>query len=81
MRIKEAIDQISFAADGDYITSYDLYPFEVAIHALEKQLPKTVNRKKLDAFTDLYSCPACSARFLQRRRYCDKCGQALEWED
>ena len=50
--------------------------FELAISALEKQIPKKVTK---------LACPSCNRFFLfrhgEKRKgdYCDNCGQALDW--
>lgn len=50
----------------------------VAIKALEKQIPKKVTKS---------ACPSCNRVFLFRHSekrkgdYCDNCGQALDWSD
>ena len=56
---------------------------EIAIEALEKQIPKKVVR---EAGKILYSCP--NNRLHQMTvdkkgefRYCSICGQALDWSD
>ena len=52
--------------------------FELAISALEKQIPKKVTKS---------ACPSCNRIFLFRHSekrkgdYCDNCGQALDWSE
>ena len=52
---------------GEHIES-----IEIAIQALEKQIPKK---------RDSYSCPVCSHYFEDGEcfTYCPECGQRLEW--
>lgn len=50
----------------------------VAIKALDKQIPKKVTKS---------ACPSCNRIFLFRHSekrkgdYCDNCGQALDWSE
>ena len=52
----------------------------IAIEALEKQIPKkVVNRgKKMDVL--VANCPMCRCVVLDRP-YCAKCGQKLDWSE
>lgn len=56
------------------------------VNALEKQTPKKPIRDSLDKAN---LCPACNSPFTYWRgyqvfenkpRYCDACGQAIDWE-
>lgn len=59
--------------DGDLLLALDM-----AISALEKQIPK-----KLPIVEELYHCPNCGEKdaVLQGDNYCFNCGQALDWSD
>lgn len=46
---------------------------DVAIQALEKQIPKKPKFK-----TRFHICPVCEAPTVSD--YCSRCGQALDWE-
>ena len=64
---------------------------EIAINALEKQIPKRPieDRAKLTDF-QTFSCPICHKKIVSRidgnwiagrpQKYCDDCGQKLLWE-
>jgi uncharacterized OB-fold protein len=54
---------------------------EVAIKALEKQIAKPV--KELNDRKDLYvaSCTVCGYLVYRNQRYCDGCGQKLDWNE
>lgn len=57
---------------------YDVELYELAISALEKQIPKNPD---LD---DGVYCPCCLHEFkshYDETRYCPNCGQALDWSD
>lgn len=50
------------------------------IEALEKQIPKMV--RELDDTKTLYCavCTSCQYLVYRNQRYCDGCGQKLDWE-
>ena len=53
----------------------------MAILALEKQVPKLVNHEKT-FWTYRHFCPACSGQLrIEALKYCDLCGQKLDWSN
>ena len=65
---------------GEHLESID-----IAINALEKQIPKKVVKEKY-----IYICPICGSNVETdcgdymldyRLNYCDNCGQKLDWSD
>jgi hypothetical protein len=64
---------------------------QAIIDALKKQIPKKpVNKTKHDNSTakhyencNIVVCPLCNGRLKlkSKGKYCDKCGQALDWSD
>ncbi len=57
---------------------------ELAINALEKQIPKKLkvevdNRHGVRNL--YYFCPSCKSFRMESRKYCSNCGQALDWEE
>ena len=54
---------------------------EKAIEDMEKQIPKNV--RELNERKDLYvaSCTTCNYLVYRNQRYCDGCGQALDWSE
>ena len=52
----------------------------IAIKALEKQIPKKYMRKNGN-----YNCPICNYPVMsvcaRKKKYCDNCGQAIDWSD
>ena len=70
----------------------DLSPYEdeksgiechnIAISALEKQIPKKVNvsLKGTTGWNTKCHCPNCHS-MVSHGKYCANCGQALIWED
>ena len=52
--------------------------FEIAIKALEKQIPKKPKEKDCIGFNTL-ACPECKMALYLYEPYCDNCGQAIDW--
>lgn len=66
--------------------------FMLAIFALEKQIPKKpITDSTHYAGFEEFLCPSCKKRIISRldgdwlagrlQKYCDECGQALDWSD
>ena len=54
--------------------------FQIAINALEKQIPKKHKEKDCIGFNTL-ACPECKMALYLYEPYCDNCGQKLDWSD
>lgn len=94
MTAKEAI-QIIEAARAEFEWNRPLYvaAFEVAIEAIEKQIPlraipltvkidcASIGRAIWRKGTTVYECPKCSAFISPMYDFCFKCGQALDWSE
>lgn len=52
--------------------------FQIAIKALEKQMPKKPKEKDCIGFNTL-ACPECKMALYLYEPYCDNCGQAIDW--
>ena len=79
--IKLAVAEVEWNYPMDYAVA-----FEIAISALEKQIPK----KPINVEKHYYECPCCKQDlgvsdddiFVYEnpgKNYCDNCGQALDW--
>lgn len=79
---EEAVERISNMIDSVNITEKDKYALIMAKKSLEKQIPKKANIsiKGTTGWNTKCYCPNCHA-FISRGKYCDKCGQALDWSD
>lgn len=82
MEYGEAIYQLT-NFEGTYETP-SLEAVELAIAALEKQIPK----KPINADYDyeLFDCPSCGTKIyadnsIEDFRYCLTCGQAIDWNE
>lgn len=52
---------------------------KIAIQALEKQMPKKPDFTEDKEFA---LCPCCNGKgLLDKQKYCDNCGQKLDWGD
>ena len=75
--IKLTLSQIEWEYPMDYAVAFDM-----AISALEKQIPK-----KVRITTSTKRCAACGRQLSgignihPKRNYCQGCGQAIDWED
>ena len=55
---------------------------DIAIKALEKQIPKKPIYSRLYATTPDMNCPVCNATLLtDEPNYCKRCGQKFNWGD
>ena len=79
MTNKEAIEQLrERLAITDYRQQIPEYyeAIELAVEALEKQMPKKPNK---------LNCPHCSFNGIDNSwwvfDFCPKCGQAIDWSD
>ena len=77
-RIESAIRHIQTAAD------VDPWACEIAVRAMRKQIPM----KMPGSYTD-YRCAVCGRRIKSgkgsssfvRDNFCQRCGQAIDWEE
>ena len=55
---------------------------DMAIQALEKQIPKKpVKKSFIVPYEGINVCPSCKEPLGGKRHYCSKCGQKLDWSD
>ena len=52
--------------------------FQIAISALEKQIPK---KPKADGRYIMYICSCCNDFIKVSHNFCQNCGQKLDWSD
>ena len=75
MTPEEAIKTLKIAkaeVEWNYPLDYGI-ALDMAIEALEKQLPK----KPIDK----YNCPRCRGQLLGKVKHCEDCGQAIDWSE
>ena len=80
MKEQEAI--ICIKADKEYLTDMkicDGEEMDMAINALEKQIPQKISIEGYCGFVD-YICPVCGndIDLNKKYNYCSNCGQRLE---
>ena len=73
MQITDKNSEHKFAED-DYRAN------EIAIQALEKQIPNKPKERDHIGFNTLV-CPVCKGVLYLYEPYCDNCGQKLDWSD
>lgn len=72
MKIEDENNDCKFTED-DYKAN------EMAIQALEKQIPMKPDFTEDKEFA---LCPCCNGKsLLDKQKYCDNCGQKLDWSD
>lgn len=78
MQIEDKSNDFKFAED-DYKAN------EMAIQALEKQIPKKPikSKKQVVRYVNTYCCPICNLKFTGTgiTKWCYHCGQKLDWGD
>lgn len=83
MEESEAIKELhGIRPRGGIIPQKRAEALDVAIQALEKQIPKKPN--KCIGFTEsLFVCPTCGRKqpIMYEQYYCKECGQKLDWSD
>ena len=73
----ELLDNLDGMIEDNHGSDYDL-AFKMAIKALEKQIPKKVNKETKDSYDNVIPrCPSCLKMFVED--YCSKCGQKIDW--
>lgn len=82
---KDQSKQFAAKADGAYEYNDFIKAKEVAITALEKQIPKKPlksDRQEI-RYSLTYDCPNCGKKFTGAgiANYCYHCGQALDWQE
>ena len=86
MTVQEAISELKFAKDNAYSADeancVPIVAIDMAISALEKQIPKKT-KVLLKGTTDWNTkcvCQNCKGFIFGKPKYCE-CGQALDWSD
>lgn len=73
----EIMDNSNFLADSS--NKYDMKILEI----LNKQVPKSPH-VRITLLTKSYRCPVCNcevANQCKEDKYCDGCGQAIDWSE
>lgn len=80
-------------AENAYINMCSAEEMNIAIKALEKQIPKKPTAHKVEVpkikvgngffgkGTTVYRCPCCNEFISRIYDCCYKCGQAIDWSD
>ena len=93
MTNKEAIEQLrERLAITDYRQQIPEYyeAIELAVEALEKQIPKKPTKTKIAtlnkspeaiSWEQIHCCPRCESNLAPQYKYCPQCGLKIEWSD
>lgn len=78
-------------AENAYINMCSAEEMNIAIKALEKQIPKKPKTYIVNMKLIYFLCPNCKKRIISKvdgewlagknQKFCDECGQALDWSD
>ena len=75
---EKALEILKFNIAFGNLGHIDINALDIAIQAVEKQIPKKPRPRK--GFEG--RCVCCGVVFLDRlTNYCGNCGQALDWSD
>ena len=87
MEIQETIENLKYLISDDCTDNQTdfIEEIEIAIDALEKQIPKKpieTNEQHI-RYSMNYICPSCGKHFSGTgiASYCYHCGQALDWDN
>ena len=86
MTYKEAVENLKIlkiSEDDSSVGKLKIQTYNIAIEALEKQIPKEpLNREGKSEISYGY-CPCCSNLIdnWDDIRFCGECGQAIDWEE
>lgn len=72
-------EPIQHYCDDSCMYSTKQCAFGLAISVLEKQIPR--KPKDIGIFAEIFVCPNCENSILLQPKYCERCGQALDWSD
>lgn len=88
MTVQEAIETIKYASAFNREDSPLTIALDMAIEALEKQIPKKptdIHEVEDGSFyTISFMCPSCDTAVIfqpYKSKYCKHCGQKLDWGD
>ena len=74
-RIESAIRHIQTAVD------VDPWAVEIAVNAMQKQIPKKVRIEHHPKYGRATFCPNCNRMDVECWSYCPDCGQAIDWSE
>lgn len=92
MTNEDAIETINIAmaeVEWEYPMDYTV-AFEMAIDALERQVPKKPTKTKIAtlnkspeaiSWETIHCCPRCESNLAPQYKYCPQCGLEIDWSD
>ena len=79
MTYQEAIEILQEEHDYCQETSYVIKALEMAIEALEKEIPEKPCKDNENGVYEKEHCPSCHRSLFPNDHHCE-CGQAIDWE-
>ena len=84
MKPEEAIEVLNEILDvlgyAHYSNSREYIAVDLAIQALEKQVPKSYDIR-CNSSGVCYDCPECGVKIDRYDKYCFNCGQCQDWSE
>lgn len=91
LKLESLHEKILKSKFAEKVYESEMMSLIIAIGELEKQMPKKpIDKTKCDNSTakrfencNIVVCPLCNGRLKlkSKGKYCDKCGQALDWSE
>lgn len=83
MTNEEAISHLRGYLDTEIYTDRCAEAHQIAVEAVEKQIPKKATDKEYVPNGRLVygRCPICNTFTDNYKAYCNKCGQTIDWSD
>ena len=74
-KVIEILEEVKLNNDSlsQYFKGFD-EAFEIAINSIKKQIPK----KPIPE--DCFTCPSCEGYLIYGDKYCQECGQLIDWD-
>ncbi len=79
MKNKASVE-ILMDIQSDWEDGVEYEAFNVAMNAINKQIPKKVVSHELGDYTTIHYCQRCDSSVHKQDNYCKICGQKIDWE-
>lgn len=83
MSEQETIQSLKYLKRTEFVQeNFNIDVLDVAISALDKQIPQKPVRPYESNYKQYWNCPSCGSSGMHDvHKYCWRCGQKLEWEE
>ena len=79
MTVQEVIERVK--KQESIVNSLEQDEKCIILMALEKQIPQKRIKGKMYESVGYYQCPACGGLLTTNKRFCEDCGQAIDWSE